>query len=358
MIDKQLLETVSELSHEFGTAAYVRGGGGNTSCKNETDLYIKPSGLTLGEMTPERFIGLSRDMIERMFQEPFSNDAAEREAQVVAYMAETLLPGSKGRPSVEAPLHNCFPQRFVIHTHPAIVNGMTCGRNGARACGELFPQALWLPPDDPGYQTSKRVRAALEKYAAEKGNYPEMLFLANHGLFIAHDDAEGVRRLYRQAVEKISEVVSRAGKAGDPARGAMPAPDVVERTVAVFREIIGSEASCFVSSGRFALPAGALSPDHIVYCKAALYEGDASPDSLRVFKEKHGYWPRVIATPDAVYGIGSSQKVADLALELAWDGALVVRYAEAFGGAVYLEQRLVDFIENWEVESYRQRMAR
>ena len=42
------LKTIVELSHEFGTPEYVKGGGGNTSFKDETTLWVKPSGTTLG----------------------------------------------------------------------------------------------------------------------------------------------------------------------------------------------------------------------------------------------------------------------------------------------------------------------
>ncbi|MDK2858172.1 MAG: hypothetical protein PWQ89_1291, partial [Verrucomicrobiota bacterium] len=38
----QDLKTIVELSHEFGTADYVKGGGGNTSVKNAATLWVKP----------------------------------------------------------------------------------------------------------------------------------------------------------------------------------------------------------------------------------------------------------------------------------------------------------------------------
>ena len=43
----QDLQTIVELSHEFGTPEYVKGGGGNTSYKDESTLWVKPSGTTL-----------------------------------------------------------------------------------------------------------------------------------------------------------------------------------------------------------------------------------------------------------------------------------------------------------------------
>ena len=39
--------------------------------------------------------------------------------------------------------------------------------------------------------------------------------------------------------------------------------------------------------------------------------------------------------------------------ELAQDGALVMQLAEAFGGINYMTDEQREFIENWEVESYR-----
>jgi rhamnose utilization protein RhaD (predicted bifunctional aldolase and dehydrogenase) len=54
-----------------------------------------------------------------------------------------------------------------------------------------------------------------------------------------------------------------------------------------------------------------------------------------------------------VFGIGTTQEKALLALEFAQDGALVTQLAEAFGGIKYLSDSSREFIENWEVESYR-----
>jgi ribulose-5-phosphate 4-epimerase/fuculose-1-phosphate aldolase len=48
-----LLLQITELSHQFGTSDYVKGGGGNTSVKDETTIWVKPSGTTLAEITPK-----------------------------------------------------------------------------------------------------------------------------------------------------------------------------------------------------------------------------------------------------------------------------------------------------------------
>ncbi len=357
MSETILLQTIADLSREFGATRYVRGGGGNSSCKTPDTLFIKPSGVTLLEMTPEKFLPLSRSILNELYDKDFPKTESERESAVVAFMTTTILPGRAGRPSVEAPLHNCFPQTFVVHTHPAVVNGMTCGNDGEGICKKLFPDALWMPPVEPGYILSLRVREVLREYEKAHGKPAEILFLANHGVFIAHDTAEGVRALYARVMDALERAVADAGLAGDPP--AAPAPGAAEAAAfaAKVRETMGADAAEFAVAGRFAVPAGALSPDHIVYCKTALYEGDGSADSLRAFRAARGYWPRVVAAPAGVFGFGATAKVAALALELAWDAALVVRASGAFGGTKYLDDRLVKFIENWEVESYRQKVV-
>ena len=60
------LATIVELSHEFGTADYVRGGGGNTSVKDERTLWVKPSGTTLAGLTPDTFVAMSRAGINEL----------------------------------------------------------------------------------------------------------------------------------------------------------------------------------------------------------------------------------------------------------------------------------------------------
>jgi hypothetical protein len=54
-----------------------------------------------------------------------------------------------------------------------------------------------------------------------------------------------------------------------------------------------------------------------------------------------------------VFDIGATKNKASIALEFAQDGALVMQLTEAFGGIDYLSDSSREFIENWEVESYR-----
>ena len=60
--------------------------------------------------------------------------------------------------------------------------------------------------------------------------------------------------------------------------------------------------------------------------------------------------------PPGLLGIGIGG-TPEKAMMLAKDGALTVKLAEAFGGVRYLDKRAADFIDNWEVEAYRRKVA-
>ncbi len=357
MQDQELLEEIAGLSREFGSDAYVRGGGGNTSVKTASVLYIKPSGIALADMMPNKFLPLSRSKLAALPGATFPSETNARERAVAAFMAEAVLPGFSGRASVEAPLHDSFPQRFVVHTHPSVVNAICCGKNGPAAAERFVPEALWVNPIEPGYLLSVKVRETLADYRRKFSRDAQIVFLANHGIFIADDHPEGIRRIYGELMDKVAGAVDMAGFGGEPERSPAPTPEKAAAVAAVFQRTAGDDCKYHAVSGKFAVPGGPLSPDHIVYCKARLYQGPAEPEAIRAFHAKQGYWPKVAATPEGVFGFGVSQKSADLALEFAWDGALVERFAGAFGGVVYLDDRLTDFIENWEVESYRRKVA-
>jgi len=352
-----LLDALADLSHEFGTDAFVLGGGGNTSAKDDSTLWVKPSGTTLSEIASDQFLGLDRGRIAQLYDLEAPLEPHARETFVKDHMLTTVLPGESGRPSVEAPLHNVFDATFVVHTHMTLLNGLTCGRDGAAACRELFPEALWMDYVDPGYTLCMRAREEVDAFTATHGRQPSLVIMKNHGVFVAEDTPEAVRQIHGHLEEVLSAYYEKAGVPMAFADSPMPDEGRMVALSALLQEIFGEEARCTAFSGAFGPAAGPLSPDHVVYAKAYAYDGELTPQGGAAFRERWGYTPRVVATPDAVIGVGPSQKTADMALALARDGALVCRLAEAFGGVEFMGDREREFIENWEVEAYRSKVS-
>ncbi len=352
-----ILKTITELSHAFGTAEFVKAGGGNTSCKTADTLWVKPSGTTLAGLKPETFVAMDRAVLSRLYAASAPAEPAAREELVKDMMAAAVKPETPGRASVEAPLHDSIAARYVVHTHPAAVNGLTCAVGGRAAAARLFPDALWVPYIDPGYTLCMAVRAAVQLYKAARGVEPSLMFLENHGVFVSGDTEAEIRATYARVMDTLKKTYADLGVASEARVGAAPSEAQVAGWRQVLAEGLGAEAAAVAVSGRFDVGNGPISPDHIVYAKSYAFEGVLTAENLRAFQAARGYAPRMVVTDQAVLGVGANEKTARLALELALDGARVKQLARAFGGLQYLSDVARGFIENWEVESYRSKQA-
>ncbi len=348
---QQLLNDITELSHEFGTTDYVRGGGGNTSVKNHDTLWVKPSGTTLSGLAPETFVALDRKKISALYSVRPPEDSAAREQMIAKIMADAVLSAGSGRASVEAPLHNLLKAVFVIHNHPALVNGMTCAKNGAKVCEELFPNAIWLDYVNPGYTLCMHIHKKIAGYTEKFGKEPSVIFLKNHGVFVAGDTKQEIRGMFREIFNKLAEQYKKAGITKDLKIMPLPDANVLAAAERKIREALGD---CFLKAGGlFDLADGPISPDHILYAGSHPFIGEPTTQKIGEYNSKYGRRPPVAVFDNVVFGIGRTQRRAEIALEFAQDAALVKKFAEAFGGVDFMTEDARLFIENWEAESYR-----
>lgn len=337
-----MLKTICELSHLYGgNPEFVLAGGGNTSCKDEKFLYVKPSGVRLANIKESDFVKMDRAAIRKCFELGEFESVAAREEAVKNMMAAAVCPGNYGRPSVEAPLHELLEQKFIVHLHPAKVNGATCGENGEEELKRIFPEALWIGYVDPGFTLAKKVFDEVEAYKKSRGKAPRILFLQNHGVFVGGNSADEVKEIYQLIMSALQSFYVSKG-----------VDTVVDETPAdaAAPEIAGYDKHDYFPTAR-----GPLTPDHIVYAKSfSLIADVVTPEVMKNFETLRGYAPMVIEIPGkAVYTVSGNAN----AYTLAKDASLVQKLAGAFGGAHYICDRDREFIENWEVESYRRKMA-
>ena len=96
------------------------------------------------------------------------------------------VPGETKRPSVETTLHALFPQTYVLHLHPAKVNGITCSKGGESAARRVIARDfIWIEQCRPGYVLAKLCRDKMLEFKARAGKDCDMLLLENHGIFVA-----------------------------------------------------------------------------------------------------------------------------------------------------------------------------
>lgn len=359
------LEKMAELSRELGCRGeLVLAGGGNSSWKDSANLYIKPSGVALAAIQSDDFVRMDRALLRNSMTAGAAAAPADRESVVKRHIDFAVLASKNGRrPSVEAPLHSLFPQSCVMHLHPTLINAMTCGKKGAEICAKLFPEALWMPYVDPGATLAIEAEKAFRVYAEKHGGQaPELLFIQNHGIFMASDDPAKISQLCSDVVSRLTDFCKAAGL--DPAAepdAPESDPDFVRENAPVLRGLLTSNGCpAAVSAMKILdLPEDPFTPDHIVYSGShPLVTDTISKDAVEAYRAKYGRLPRIILVPGkALFAAGSDVSAMRRAAAFIRDTAAIKRLSAAFGGAQTLSAASVKFIEEWEMEAYRLKCA-
>ncbi|MDR0475983.1 MAG: class II aldolase/adducin family protein, partial [Treponema sp.] len=308
------LEQLALLSRFFGANPdYILAGGGNTSLKNKDTLWIKGSGVELGEITPAGFVAMDRLKLASLWELSASSDAtaAEREKAVLEGLMSARLPGEeKKRPSVETLLHDLLPFAFVVHTHPSLVNGLTCSQDAEKAARSLFgDDVVWIPSSDPGYVLANAVQKAI----TGRKEPPSFFFIQNHGVFVGADTPEEIKSLYKKIDDTIKAAVKRypdMGGASSSFDGEI-VPILQKLSGGVVRFTRYNEVAVLVKSRvAFAPVASSFTPDHIVYAGSDplfVEKGKNIEEAWKAHVEKIGRPPKIVALEgEGIFGIGQS----------------------------------------------------
>jgi len=292
--------------------------------------------------------------------------------------------------------HEQINHRFVVHTHPSLINGLTCAKEGKTIAGELFgDDALWVD-FAPGYLLAKKVQRALTRYRKmHDGGQPAIILIQNHGVFIGADDPQGIKDRTDRIVADLKACMSQKEVASVFGGRDLMFPEEVDQDSKIkelapaLRAIltaIGPDGRSpvityndtelvmeFVSSehGEMLARSEAFTPDQIVYCKRKpLWVSQKSLDEdiqnviarmeagVKRFIGRYGYIPRIVLIQGmGMFGVGDSKRSADAASAVYEDALKIMKNSAAFGGPHFMNGRQAKFIDEWEVESYRRKVA-
>ena len=362
-----MLKELVNISRHYGADPdYVIAGGGNTSFKNESHIWVKASGISLETIDEKGFVCLSREKLKTIEQKTYSEDTVTREQEVKNDLASAIIESTL-RPSVETSLHNIIDYAYVVHTHPTKLNALLCSKSARSQSTELFGrEALFIEYTDPGYILFKKVLDEIHKYRKENAIYPKIILLENHGVFVAADSVEEIQELYSRIMKKVQppEIIDFSFTAlqNEKLKEIAAIPQLTGMTVLAYTgELINYFIKKRESFSKINTP---FTPDHIVYCKSKyLFLGSSDDirdlsDSIINFQNQHKYLPKVIAISDfALVTTGDSMKSAKTVFDVFYDMMKISRLSEYFGGPKFMTAEQIDFIDNWEVENYRRKVA-
>ena len=290
-------------------------------------------------------------------------------------------------------LHHCCRAHTSSTATPRSPTRSPATRDGQRLAEEIFGDTIiWLPYVDPGFTLAQALKQALADHAARNGGSAKAILMANHGLIVAGDSRrrfarhtdEMLDKICRPARRRLGNCVVRPADAtaktrrelvrmiGPALRGLLADGD--RRTQdRHLRRLADRPRSGRHRSRQGGSDAGPLTPDQIVYCgsfplwfeprtartkrrlvdrlrdaiDAAQHDAPASPPKIVLVAGRRPVRRRRRLQ-------ASRTRPATVYL----DAVKVMAGATRLGGVSYLTDRERQFIEDWEVESYRERSLR
>ncbi|MDD4302012.1 MAG: class II aldolase, partial [Sphaerochaeta sp.] len=105
----------------------------------------------------------------------------------------------------------------------------------------------------------------------------------------------------------------------------------------------------------FQAVASSFTPDHIVYAGFKplwVEEGQDVVSAFKQYEAEHGVNPKIVCIQNlGVFSLGEKP------MPLFVDTVSIAVYTESFGGPRFMDDAMIDFIRNWEVEKYRSSVA-
>jgi NAD(P)-dependent dehydrogenase (short-subunit alcohol dehydrogenase family)/rhamnose utilization protein RhaD (predicted bifunctional aldolase and dehydrogenase) len=377
---KDPIKDLIEISRLYGqNKEAVIAGGGNTSYKDEKYIWVKASGTSLADITENGFVQLYRDKLRNIATKSYNSDPDIREEQVKEDLYASCVTDSRIlRPSVETSLHETLNYPFVVHLHPTNVNALLCGKDSQKITLELFgDESLYISYTDPGYILFKKIEEAVASYRKKYNHDPKLLFLENHGIFFSADTIHEIQKLYDLVQSKIA---LRLGE--EPQWEDLPITRQIVNLLPGLRMMLSQDglkvvrmrhngliAHFYKNNKSFAQISKPFSPDIIVYCKANyLYiDKTGTPgeiletllDEIPAFTEINGYAPKIIVLKNhGLIAIEDNAQSAETALDVFEDLMKISFLSNAFGGPRFMTDNQIHFIENWELENYRRKVAK
>ncbi len=395
-MNKALAELI-RISNETGAdPTLVQGGGGNTSVKTADGkyMYIKASGTALKDMNQKQ--GWRRMRLEPVLailkdKSLPKLDASTREPRVVNMLLDACDDNVKtiARPSVEAHLHACL-NTCVIHLHPSAAGAYANAKNGKAKLAGLFKDEtippLWVPYTDPGFLLARRIAQLVNGYQDKFGKKPSILFLEKHGLFITLKTASGALRLVRSVMKRCNS------KLKQPRPGS--AKSVEQQKISDLKLCI--EQACFQAFRKHTkiwyyyndaiadflnqkdakkMLSGSLTPDELVYANGPAMWIEL-PKSEKLFSKaviqsksksiagrlkqqiKKGKKPYVaFLVKNVGLFVAGTEKIAPTVRDIVLYSIFIRTNAYRMGGILTLNKRQEDFINNWESEAFRMKLA-
>jgi rhamnose utilization protein RhaD (predicted bifunctional aldolase and dehydrogenase) len=364
--------------------ALIQGGGGNTSVKTPDGrfMYIKASGTNLKDMGKHAgWCKLCLAPVLSIIKDKSITTLSTQEREIKVVKRLLLACDDKAaphsRPSIEAHLHAMLG-RCVIHLHPVAVLSFACARNGRAELEKLFKNEkfppLWVPYAHPGFAIAKKIVKLNAGYQNRFGQKPSVIFLQKHGLIISADGPNAALQLLRSVINRCASKLIRP----KTIRTKPPNQQIIAEVKLQIRSALYNATGCSATISYFydgeiaafwrrknaqkLLTLSALTPSELLYANGPpMWIKDCNPKKIarrlaRLIKK--GKNPSVTFL---VRGVGlfiaAEDKIAPAIRDTVKNSFVIRTNASRLGGIFSLNHTEQNFINRWEADTFRKKLA-
>lgn len=355
---KEVQELVEMSKYAGERFDLIQAGGGNTSVKlPDGTMLIKASGFLLSDLDSQN--GFSTVLTQKVIdvvdnpQILQSQNKREREAMANSLVNEATIDKSK-RPSIETLLHSLLP-KYVLHTHPVLVNVITARKDWNAILQNLFPDAVNVAYTTPGIELAIELQKGLNQYRNQHPVYPKLIFLQNHGLIVSSDTYSEIETLTEEVLQKIESFLKIAPFKHKLTTGisklfkrAIPDHQLISF---LSDDVLIQQANVELFTQR------PFTPDILVFCGFEPVHirslDDAQP--ITDYLQRFGMPPKIVLYNGNVFCMAANVKKARETEEVLKFHLLTLSM-NTLSEVNFLEEDELFYLANWEAEKYRQKL--
>ena len=336
----------------------VQAGGGNSSVKLDNDIMlIKASGFSLSEVELDK--GYSKVVNQRIKdilnnnKLLFIEEKSEKDLYAATLINEVVYE-SLNRPSIETFLHSLLYQ-YTLHTHPLVVNSITCRKDWREVLSKLFKNVLLVDYKTPGVELAIELKNSLHSYYKLNKQNPNVIFLQNHGLIVSYESMEEVIRVTEEIVLKIEKYLEVDMSKYRFVTKISNYVNSIENSYYVAYLSNDVEINKLLNTKKGLFETSPFCPDGMVYCgvRPFIIDNINENDSLKEFIKCYGH-PKVIIYGNNIFFIGQSLRKAKEVEDVFKFHIMSLDFA---GHRInFLSGEELSYLGNWEAEKYRQKI--
>lgn len=348
------------LSHYAGQRFdLVQAGGGNSSVKLDSgELVVKASGFALADVTHNAgYIRIAGDNLKNIFSQKARLMAMDRKRRdhFVQECITAACKQSDAKPLIETLLHTLL-YRYVLHTHPIVVNAIAARADWQKCLMALFPDALCVRYATPGIDLALELESALKMYQEKNGHDPRIIFLQNHGMIISDNDHLVICQITEHICQRLEDFLQcdLTPYRLTNAISALCNRYTSQRFVAYYSD--DSTCKTLVMHDRSLMHTKPFCPDTLVYCGFELVALDNLQDGTPIeqYQKSFGELPKIILHKEHIFFVAPSLRKARDIQDVFKFHLMAKALAQEKVQALDHDELL--YLATWDAEKYRQEL--